>query len=285
MNLALRHRLSAFSDAIGQVGDRTAFIAGELRCVPLRPLVGRAARTRNSNPAAEWQRLGGRMGYLRQHRLANGGHMWIRHGTADVFTVAEVLARDEYAIPDEARRLLPDRPRVVDLGANIGMFGIRALRDLNPSIITSVEADPYNAQVLRRNAANVPMGSDWRVIEAFAAPAGDSKVDFVVGQFAESRSGEAGGHSVPTVDAFTLMDDADMVKIDIEGAEWPILADSRLAATPAKVLALEYHRWGCDEGEDPSTRCRGLLELAGFTWRDAGSPGDDFGTLWAWRQP
>ena len=28
MNLAIRHRLSAFSDAIGQVGDRTAFITG-----------------------------------------------------------------------------------------------------------------------------------------------------------------------------------------------------------------------------------------------------------------
>ena len=283
MNLALRHRLSAFSDAIGQVSDRTAFIAGELRCVPLRPFVGRAARKRHSNAAAEWQRLGGRMGYLRQHRLAEGGHVWIRHGTADVFTVAEVLARDEYAIPDEARRLLPEHPRVVDLGANIGVFGIRAIRDLRPSVITSVEADPYNAQVLRRNAANVPMGTDWRVIEAFAAPTGDGSVDFAAGQFAESRSGEAGGVAVPTVDAFTLMDDADLVKIDIEGSEWPILEDPRLATCNAKVLALEYHRWGCDAGEDPSTHCRDLLHRAGFEWRDAGAPGDDFGTLWAWR--
>ncbi len=163
MNLAIRHRLSAFADATSQIGDRLAFIGGELRCVPLRLVVSRAARRRGSNQAAEWQRIGGRLGYLRQHRLARGGHVWIRHGTADVFTVAEVLARDEYAIPDEARALLPVHPRVLDLGANIGVFGIRALRDVQPSVITSVEADPYNAQVLRRNAANVPMGSDWRV--------------------------------------------------------------------------------------------------------------------------
>ena len=99
MNLAIRQHLSAFSDAIGQVGDRTAFIAGELRCVPLRPFGGRAARKRKSNAAAEWHRLGGRLGYLRQHRLAGGGPVWIRQGTAEVFTVAEVLARDEYATP------------------------------------------------------------------------------------------------------------------------------------------------------------------------------------------
>lgn len=285
MNLAIRHRLSAFSDAIGQVDDRAAFIAGELRCVPLRPIVSRAARTRTSNAAAEWERLGGRLGYLRQHRLLGGGHVWIRHGTADVFTVAEVLARDEYAIPRDAHRLLPDRPRVLDLGANIGMFGIRALRDLAPSIITAVEADPYNAQVLRRNAANVPMGTDWRVVEAFAAPIGDSSVEFAAGQFAESRSGAAAGHAVPTVDAFPLMDQADLVKIDIEGAEWPILEDPRLATTTARVLVLEYHRWGCEPEDDPSTRCHHLLHRAGFEWRDSGAPGDDFGTLWAWRRP
>ncbi len=283
MNLAIRHRLSAFADATGQIGDRMSFVAGELRCVPLRPFVGRAARRRASSPAEEWQRLGGRMGYLRQHRLAGGGHVWIRHGTADVFTVAEVLARDEYSIPDAARVLLPDRPRVLDLGANIGIFGIRAIRDLSPSAITSVEADPFNADVLRRNAANVPIGSEWRVIQAFAAPEGDGQITFAGGQFAESRAGVDGRHSVPTVDALALMDGADLVKMDIEGAEWPILEDPRLATTNAKVLVLEYHRWGCDHGEDPSTRCRDLLHAAGFEWRDAGTPGDDFGTLWAWR--
>jgi FkbM family methyltransferase len=283
VGLALRHRLSAFSDAVGEIEDRAAFVLGEVRCVPLRPLVQRAARSRGSNAAVEWQRLGSRLGYLRQHRLARGGHVWLRHGTADVFTVAEVLARNEYAIPDEARRLLPERPRVVDLGANIGVFGIRALRDFAPAVITSVEADPYNASVLRRNAANVPMGVDWKVLEAFAAPTDEGTVDFAAGHFAESRSGAAGDHSVPTVDALALMNDADLVKIDIEGAEWPILEDQRLSATNAAVVVLEYHQWGCDEGEDPSTRCRELLSAAGFSWRDAGSTGDAFGTLWAWR--
>jgi hypothetical protein len=283
MGLDIRHRLSAFADAVGQIDDRTAFVTGELRCAPLRPLVAHAARRRGSNPAAEWERLGSRMGYLRHHRLAGGGHIWIRHGTVDVFTVAEVLARDEYAIPEEARRLLPDRPRVLDLGGNIGAYGIRALRDFRPSIITSVEPDPYNVQVLRRNAANVPVGTDWRVVEAFAAPAGDGSVEFTVGHFAVSRSGPGAGHAVPSVDAFSLMDDADLVKIDIEGAEWPILEDPRLATTKARVLVLEYHRWGYEAGEDPSTRCRDLLHRAGFEWRDAGAPGEDFATGCAWR--
>ncbi len=44
MSLAIRHRLRAFADATGQIGDRMSFVAGELRCVPLHPFVGRAAR-------------------------------------------------------------------------------------------------------------------------------------------------------------------------------------------------------------------------------------------------
>ncbi len=73
VSLAICHRLRAFADTTGQIGDRMSFVAGELRCVPLRPFVGRAARRRASSPAEEWQRLGGRMGPgfkgSSQHRL------------------------------------------------------------------------------------------------------------------------------------------------------------------------------------------------------------------------
>ena len=287
MGLQLGHRLSAFRDALGQVDDRAAFVARELVCVPLRPVVALQARRRGTSVAAEWQRIGGKVGYLRRHQLKGIGPAWVRHGTADVFTIAEVVGRDhEYGIPAQAREHLPRHrpPRIVDLGANIGMFSLRALRDLTPAHITAVEADHWNARILRGNTSGLHPEASWTIIEAFAAPAGDDVVAFASGNFTESRVGEAATSQVPTVDAFALMQDADLAKVDIEGAEWPLLHDERLATHGSPVMVLEYHRWGCPDGEDPGMRAEELLRAAGYQVLRAAPDGADFGTLWAWRQ-
>lgn len=282
MGLALRHRLSALKDAAAEVSDRSSFLAAEARCVPLRPVVALAARKSGRSKAAEWQRIGGRAKYLQEHPLRRGGHVWIRHGTPDVFTLAEVLARQEYAIPGTARAALPTNPRIVDLGANIGMFALKATLELDPAKITAVEADPFNAEMLRRNAASAAGAVGWSVIEAFAATAAGDTVGFSAGEFAESRRG-GGSTAVRTVDAFELMRDADLVKIDIEGSEWPILEDARLENTPARVMVLEYHSWSCPQAADPAGYCVELLERAGFTVAMTDPLRRDFGTAWAWR--
>ncbi len=287
MGLQLGHRLSAFRDALGQVEDRAAFVARELVCVPLRPVVALQARRRGTSAAAEWQRIGRRVGYLRRHHLRGIGPAWIRHGTADVFTIAEVVGRDhEYGIPARAREHLPrDRqPRIVDLGANIGMFSLRALRDLNPAHITAVEADHWNARILRGNTSGLHPEVSWTIIEAFASPDADDVVAFAAGNFTESRQGQAATSQVPTVDAFALMADADLAKVDIEGAEWPLLHDARLATHGSPVMVLEYHLWGCPDGESPGVRAEQLLRVAGYQVRRLAPDDADFGTLWAWRQ-
>lgn len=287
MGLKLGHRLSAFRDALGQVEDRAAFVAREMVCVPLRPVVALQARRRGTSAAAEWQRIGSRAGYLRRHHLKGIGPAWVRHGTADVFTIAEVVGRDhEYGIPAEAREHLPRQrpPRIVDLGANIGMFSLRALRDLTPAHITAVEADPWNARILRGNTTGLHPEASWTIIEAFAAPAGDDVVAFASGNFTESRVGETATSQVPTVDAFALMEDADLVKVDIEGAEWPLLHDERLATHGSPVMVLEYHRWGCPDGVDPGVHAEHLLRAAGYEVHRHAPDAADFGTLWAWRR-
>ena len=51
----------------------------------------------------------------------------------------------------------------------------------------------------------------------------------------------------PRVDVFPYLAAADLVKIDIEGSEWEILADARFAGIAARVLVLEYHPQGSSE--------------------------------------
>ena len=57
------------------------------------------------------------------------------------------------------------------------------------------------------------------------------------------------------VDVFaTLEGHVALLKIDIEGAEWAILEDPRLAALDAEAIVLEWHAMGCPIGTRPSGR-------------------------------
>ena len=68
---------------------------------------------------------------------------------------------------------------------------------------------------------------------------------------------------VRTVDWFPLFAEADFVKMDIEGGEWPILGDPRLRDLERLTLVMEYHRVGAPS-LPAGAAARGLLEDAGF---------------------
>jgi Methyltransferase FkbM domain len=79
-----------------------------------------------------------------------------------------------------------------------------------------------------------------------------------------------------------LIADADLLKIDIEGSEWPILADSRFKTLSARAVVLEYHPQGAP-GPDPAAAAAGLLRAAAFA---VGKPFDvrgHAGVMWAWK--
>jgi hypothetical protein len=90
------------------------------------------------------------------------------------------------------------------------------------------------------------------------------------------------GTTVDTVDVLPAFAAADLVKMDIEGGEWPILADPRLADCGPLVLVIEYHRVGAPSlpaGE----AARRLLEGAGFTVGHVTPNHWGHGTMWAWK--
>ena len=79
-------------------------------------------------------------------------------------------------------------------------------------------------------------------------------------------------------DFFSIAAGCDLVKLDVEGSEWPLLRDARLAALDARALILEWHG-GAGAGED----AKRALEAAGFEVQldELLVPGS--GLLWAWR--
>jgi FkbM family methyltransferase len=188
-------------------------------------------------------------------------------------------------MPEPVREALAavDPPlRVVDLGANIGLFGVYIRRAFPGARVTAVEPHPANVEVLRRTvAANDE--DEWRLVEACAAVR-DGTVPFTIAEVTDSRIGERGDASieVPAVDVFGLLGEVDLLKIDIEGGEWPILEDPRLAELRARVIALEYHGQ-YNPGPDAPTAARRLLEGAGYSVETV-SGSVDCGLIWAWRE-
>jgi len=153
-------------------------------------------------------------------------------GGVDRAIVRDVWDRDEYRV----RSLTGSQPRVVvDIGAHIGAFALLA-RALWPAArIVACEADPENARLLRHNLA---CHEGIEIVEAAIVRDDETHVEFhAVGNKAHSNSG--GGSlcrpepdseviRVPALSIARLWEsyglvDCDLLKLDCEGSELPLL--------------------------------------------------------------
>ena len=203
----------------------------------------------------------------------------VRGGTEDV-VMSSLILRDEseYRLPS-----LPDfKPTtILDLGANIGLFGAFAAARWPRARISAYEPDPANADVCRECIAANRLEHRWALTTAAAANrAGELR--FHASGDALSHAGEGGNLVVEARDVLGEIAAADLVKMDVEGGEWEILRDPRFAASPPRAIVLEYHPH--PSASDPRAAVEALLRQAGLAEQ---SPifhrGDGHGMLWAWR--
>jgi FkbM family methyltransferase len=213
------------------------------------------------------------------YRLRESGvAVAIRHHTGDVMVLDEIFSQREYEPP--AGVALGDVASAVDLGANIGLFGAWLLGRVPEARIVAYEADPANAAVHRRALEANGLADRWRLVEAFAGTE-EGVTSFTTGLHAVSHEGD--GIEVPVVDVLPELMDADLVKMDIEGAEWPILADPRFRELRARVVVLEYHGEGSPE-PDPAAAAERALTAAGYDVHHAGrKPAFGAGLVWGVR--
>jgi hypothetical protein len=91
---------------------------------------------------------------------------------------------------------------------------------------------------------------------------------------------------LPQEDVLPYVQEADFVKMDIEGGEWRILGDPRFGLGRTRSVALEYHPHMCP-GPVPRDEAERLLRKAGFTVIDPGHSDEQFprgqGMLWGVR--
>jgi FkbM family methyltransferase len=219
------------------------------------------------------------------HTRRHGVTYFVRHATRDVGVFSEIFVYGEYQPPaGVAERLseLGRPPRVLDVGGNIGLFSAFAREHWPGARVVSIEPDPENLQLLRRMKEG---SAEVEVIEACAGVK-DGVVRFVPGLdgWSHVEYGEAGENAIelPSVDVFPLAEHADLVKIDIEGSEWRILDDARLATLAAPIVVMEWHDLLCPH-PDPGPAARRALERAGYEIVAELIRPPHTGTLWALR--
>jgi FkbM family methyltransferase len=246
---------------------------------------------------------------IARYRLRESGLVvHVRHPLLDVWSIEEVFAFRVYELPERAERLLRGLlgpVRVLDLGGHIGSFGLYALGRFPDARLVSFEPDPQNVTQLRATVSANGLDDRWQVVEACAA-CGPGQVDFQssfhLSRVTRPGAATAGPHervarSLPYLegtalleptevrvecrDVFPFMAEADLVKIDIEGGEWELLADPRFAEMSAPVLVMEYHPPYAPEG-DAETILRRALGGAGYELGPT-SAGDAAGLLWAYK--
>lgn len=219
----------------------------------------------------------------RTYRLrANDLRVTIRHGSGDVVTLGEVFHEYDYDPPEAVAAALGTPARILDLGANIGLFGLYAAGRWPRAQIDAYEPDPANAEVHQRSIDGNGLAARWH-LQREAAGAADGVARFASGGVALSTLDESGDIVVTVRDVLDVMAGTDLVKMDIEGGEWPILQDARFAAAPPRVLVLEYHPGSGCPGSDPHRAVRELLTKARMQTVEIWRREDGYGMLWAWR--
>lgn len=181
------------------------------------------------------------------------------HHTEDVAAFKELFVTGVYDLPDGWAPTSPKK--IADVGGNIGMFGLYSSIHWPDASVVAFEPEPASASKYRQLIATNGMRCD--LFEACAGSS-DGMVQFTVGEHVFAHITEAGdGVELPVVDVFPFLDGVDILKMDIEGGEWPIVLDERFRSISADTLMMEYHRHMCPEA-DPKALISRILSESGF---------------------
>lgn len=192
--------------------------------------------------------------------------LWVQKNPWQLYR--EIFVRDCY------RPLVPlgPTPRIVDLGANIGLASLYFLTRWPAARLLACEPNPAAFALLQRNLAADRFPKACIRLEGSAVSEADGTVEFTVpagnptAVYASiSRRGTTAGTEVqtlrvPAVDAARLFaEPADLLKLDIEGHEYPVLEHALPQASVIRSLVIEFH----ELEEQPQRLERLLVRLLG----------------------
>jgi FkbM family methyltransferase len=176
----------------------------------------------------------------RMIRVRGGIELHYRLNRGDIQSIREVWIDQCYRLPFEAH------PRsLVDLGANIGLTSLWFAHRYGCTVL-AVEPSPDNARIARLNLER--NGVRAEVIEAAVGPRdGTARFDDAVNSNHGHLNAAGEGRPVTVVSMATLLQkvpagaEVDLVKMDIEGGEGPLLKENLGWLQRVRSLIAEFH--------------------------------------------
>jgi len=178
----------------------------------------------------------------------NGLIVAIRRNYADAVILAEIFVDNCYV----QGLHLPIHPTVVDIGGYIGDFALYAAKYLDARRVVVCEPSPHNWILLKKNIARNHYQDRIELVNKAVTNGEDVMMNVDVpdrGQAMVTAYGDrkSGGRLISGVTLASLIEEyglnaIDLLKIDCEGGEYPILSE-----TPSEVLrgirniVFEYH--------------------------------------------
>ena len=154
---------------------------------------------------------------------------------------------------------LPANARVIDVGANIGLFSLATRLRFPDAIIHAYEPNPRLSTFIQHHADAAKF-----TYFAEAITVHDGFVSLVDRADSNLVTAVASGSSgIPSTSFARAVDriggSVDLLKLDCEGGEWPLLADHEVWAS-VKNVTFEYHLWATTDvtHEDVVRRLRQL---------------------------
>jgi FkbM family methyltransferase len=227
-----------------------------------------------SAEAAAWRRLCGEAWQTPRYSPGTIELLGHRLNYVDLLTLVPQW-EDTFVRELHAFRTDEPAPRILDCGANVGLVTLYYKRRFPSARISAFEADPDIAQVLSLNVSENNLSEVDVVAAAVWIENGD--VSFVAeGSDAGSVASEYHGNATRMVsvrairlrDILAQEDRVDLLKLDIEGAEHRVLADSEPELHRVRAIAVELHEFDSVDRKSPATLS--LLERTGFRYAHGG---------------
>jgi len=172
------------------------------------------------------------------------------------------------------QQLVKPGMRVVDIGANIGYYALLLARLVGQTgKVIAFEPDQNNYRLLLKNAVRNGLTTITAVEKAVADYTGRARLFINKGHRGDHRLFDPEGQrpsieiETTTLDDFLADSPVDIIKMDIQGAEWLALQGMQvtLASNPELVMLIEFSPYHLQEsGADPA----GLLDLIRFAGFD-----------------
>lgn len=159
-----------------------------------------------------------------------GSHLSMRIDDSDIRVFKQIFVDNEY----DSLNLPETANTIVDLGANIGLSALFFLKKYPNAHIIAVEPDTINFEFMKRNledysnhvalikAAIWPSDGEVSLVEHDESNEGLGAWGYRTETLTEGAEGSVSAISIPTLMNQFSMDFIDILKVDIEGAEYEL---------------------------------------------------------------